>query len=129
MKSNRTQEYRFLRLSMLIGAIYDTIFGIGLLFFTGFSSKILSIPCPDNPFYVKFIGIFLFILSFGYILAWIDIKNSLNIVKMMILSRTLGFVFMFTYTLTGTQPGVFYILAFGDLFFAFVHLIFLVKKT
>lgn len=113
---------------MLSGGIYDAIFGGMLLIAPEFSGQIMSIPCPDDTVYIRFIGVFLFILTFGYIVAWRDIENNMGIVYMMIFSRTSGFLFLFLYAFIGNQPEAFFFLATGDLFWAIVHSVFRIKK-
>jgi len=127
MKTER--QYRWLSRSMLWGGIYDLAFGLPILLFPVQVGELLNIACPENPFYVRFCGLFLLILSMGYFIAWRDIHQNLGIVRLMIISRTLGFLFMGGFALLGGMETVFYLLAGADLLFALLHLVFFVRRV
>ncbi|RLC45101.1 MAG: hypothetical protein DRH44_00310 [Candidatus Coatesbacteria bacterium] len=121
-------KYRWLRFTMLLGGLYDLIFSIPILFLPEKAGTLLNIKCPENPFYVKFCGLFIFILSIGYFIAYSDIEKGIRIVLMMIISRFLGFVFMIYFALFGGMVNTFIYLALFDLSFSVAHTVLLRKK-
>jgi len=127
MKTER--QYLWLSRSMLWGSVYDLLFGLPILLFPVQVGGLLNIACPVNLFYVRFCGLFLLILAAGYLIAWRDIQHNLGIVRLMMLSRTLGFFFMGGFALIGGMESIFYLLAGADLLFALLHLVFFVRRV
>lgn len=114
---------------MLWGGIYDLLFGLPILLMPKQMGDILQINCPENLFYVRFCGLFLLILAVGYLLAWRDINKNLGIARMMVVSRSLGLIFMLGFSIWGGMGLTFLLLAVGDLIFAFMHSVFLLRKS
>lgn len=118
---------RHLRISMAAGALYDLCFGIVNLAFPVWASGLLQIPLPAEQIYLRFSGVFLFILALVYMLPVIHPGRYLGVVVVAILGRAAGAVFLVSAALLYDQPPAFLILAGGDLFFACAHAFFLWK--
>jgi hypothetical protein len=114
---------------MLWGAIYDLLFGLPILISPGRVGALLHINCPENPFYVRYCALFLLILAVGYLIAWRNIEKNLGIARLMVASRSLGFVFMLGFFIWGGVEVAFLYLAVADLAFAVLHLALLLKKV
>ena len=125
----KTKKYRWLGRSMLWGGIYDLLFGLPILLIPGQMGVILQIKCPENSFYVRYCGLFLLILAVGYLIAWRDISKNLGIARMMVVSRSLGFIFMLEFSIWGGMGLTFLLLAVGDLVFGLIHFVFLMRKS
>jgi len=123
------RKYRWLSRSMLWGGVYDAIFGLPILLIPSQTGAFINIACPANPFYVRFCGLFLLILALGYFIAWRNIEGNLGLVRMMIVSRSMGFIFMGGFAIFGALGKTFIALAVGDFLFALLHFIFYVKKV
>jgi hypothetical protein len=125
----RPKKYLWLGRSMLWGGIYDLLFGLPILLIPRQMGAILQIKCPENPIYVRYCGLFLLILAVGYLIAWRDINKNLGIARMMVVSRSLGFIFMLEFSIWGGMGLTFLFLAVGDLVFGLTHMIFLLRKS
>ena len=117
-----------LRWSMLIGGIYDAVFALPILFAPDACGRILGIRCPGIPFdfYVRFAALFLLAIALGYFFSLRNLERNRSMVNMMIISRSLGFIFMAGYA-TLPPPGIrmemaFLYLGLGDLIFALWHI-------
>lgn len=114
--------------SMLVGGIYDAVFALPILFFPDACGKILGIRCPGVPFdyYVRFAALFLLIIACGYFFSLRSLERNRSMVNMMIISRSLGFIFMAGYA-TLPPPGIrmesaWLYMGLGDLIFALWHI-------
>ena len=113
---------------MLCGGIYDALFSIPILFFPAWCGGIIGIRCPGPPFdyYVKFAALFLLVIAIGYFFSLHNLERNRSMVNMMIISRSLGFIFMAGHA-TMPPPGLrmemtYLYLGIGDLIFALWHI-------
>lgn len=121
---NETAHQR-LRVSLVAGSLYDAVFGVILLAAPGFGSWFLDIPLPAQQVYLRFIGVFLFLLALLYMLPVIHPGAYLGNVVVAIVGRAAGAVFLFTATLAYAQPRAFLLLGGADLLFSVLHYHFL----
>lgn len=113
--------------SMLIGGIYDTIFALPIMIMPEWCGQFIGIRCPASPFdfYVRFAAMFLLILAVGYFFSLHKLERNRSMVNMMIISRSIGFVFMTGYTTlpppNGRMDLPFLFMGLGDLAFVLWH--------
>ncbi|MFX0209194.1 MAG: hypothetical protein ACFFDT_24635 [Candidatus Hodarchaeota archaeon] len=70
---------RYLKISYLIGGIYDILLGISVLFLADITSEFLDVPKPDPLIMSQIIGVFLIVVGYFLIVATYDISKFIFI--------------------------------------------------
>ena len=113
-----------MKLSLIAGAVYDLLFALAMLAFPAFAAGLLGLRLPGDPYYLWLIAVFLMMLAGFYLLAAYDPRAYSGNIVVGIVGRALGFIAIITAAITDpTLPGL-YLLAFADLSFAVLHLVF-----
>lgn len=112
--------WRRVGLSMAAGAIYDLAFAIAIVFFTRPAAGILGLSVPDDPVYLRLVGVLLGLLAGLYSLAWADPIRYQGIVPIAATGRFVGFVYMVWVWRTGGADA-FLATGIGDLAFSVLH--------
>jgi hypothetical protein len=123
------RAHRRLRTSMAAGALYDLTFAVVNLAAPQVGSWFLEIPLPEQQVYLRFTGVFLFVLALFYMLPVIHPGQYLGNVVAAIVARTAGAVFLIGAVIWFGEPVAFLALGVVDLLFALLHLVFLWQAT
>jgi len=110
-----------LQLSLVVGAVYDIGFGLGILLAPEPLAGVLGLPMPLDQLYLRFLSVFLFGLAFYYLLPAVDPERFRPAVWVAVAVRTMGFLFMAGAWGIFQRPSVFLLLAAADLAFALAH--------
>lgn len=109
---------------MALGAVYDAVFAVAILFFTAPAAELLRLELPDDPVYLRFNGIFLLMLAAMYLLAAARPQRYRGIVVVAAVGRFAGFIYLGS-VWVGGGAAAFLGLAAADLFFAILHAVLL----
>ncbi|MFX0172917.1 MAG: hypothetical protein ACFE9L_13460 [Candidatus Hodarchaeota archaeon] len=66
---------RLLKLTFLIGGIYDLILGVGVIFFSDFLMAFFNLTKPNNMLFVFLTGVFLIVMGYFQIYALQDVQK------------------------------------------------------
>jgi hypothetical protein len=111
---------------MVAGAAYDFAFATAILGFRVPAARLLGLTLPEDPTYLQLNGILLLLLGAIYLVAGADPHRHQNLIAVVAAGRFLGFVFLFAVWVSG-RPPAFFGLALGDLFFALLHVVLLLR--
>lgn len=125
VETSAEKAHRRLRVTMVAGSLYDMVFAIINIAAPGFGSWFLEVPLPAEQFYLRFTGVFLFILALFYLLPVIHPGQYLGNVVVAIIGRGLGALFLIGAVLCFGYPKAFILLGAGDFLFSVFHLYFL----
>lgn len=116
---NLLVRWNQLRLSLLVGAIYDIAAGLSIAVALQLLSQILPIPYPHEPIYARLCGVLMMGLGALYGAAALTIPYSMTSVFVAIAIRTVGGIFLLVAPFFDTTISRF-MAVFGaiDLFFA-----------
>ena len=120
MGADRTGPWRRLAQSMALGAAYDLVFGMLILFFPARGADWLGLELPADLVYLRLNGIFLLMLAAFYLLPALDPRRYSGVVLVAVAGRFLGFLYLAGAWSAG-RPAAFLALALGDLFFCLLH--------
>lgn len=115
---------RWLKISLVAGAVYDLIFAAIMVVAPGLPEKLLELRPPGDDFYLWLIAVFLTMLAAFYFYAAYDPRAYAGNIKVAIVGRTAGFVVMIAAALADPTLWGLYALAAGDLLFAVSHALF-----
>ena len=121
MNSTTLSVQRYLQLTLLVGAVYDIGFGLGILVMPHRLAGVLGLPMPADELYLRFISVFLVGLALIYLLPAVDPDRFRPVIWVAVAVRAMGFVFMAAAVAFYHRPAVFLLLAAGDLAFAAAH--------
>lgn len=122
------RRFRFLtllRVSLILGALWDTVFALLLGFAPRASARVFDLPLPPLPeeaFYLWILGVLLLMLAALYVIAARDPRRYSGILAVAIGGRLLGgLVLLFAALYSGRGiPGL-YPMAAADLAFGLSH--------
>ncbi|MFW9996839.1 MAG: hypothetical protein ACFFD4_32655 [Candidatus Odinarchaeota archaeon] len=123
--SSEEQNLRILGLTLLIGAIYDSAVGISTLLAPDLIATSLGIIIPREAFYYRLAAVLLLLLSFFYLLGYLQTEKNIAIVPGSIVARTGGFLFLAIYPIFLGESPAWLLLSVVDLLFLIVHYYFL----
>ena len=103
------------------GALYDLVFAVAILFFSGSAAVVMGLEPPTELIFFRFIGILLILLAGIYCLALVTPERYQALVRVSAAGRFLGFLYLGGVYLAGNPPA-FLGLALGDLFFCVLSL-------
>jgi hypothetical protein len=120
----RTHHFlAFIRFTMLAGALYDAALAIPVMVAPGSLARILGLPMPDTEIHLRFLGVFLLILSLYYLAPVLYPGRYLGNVAIAALGRAMGAAFLIFAVLQYDQPRPYLLLGMVDLVFGMVHYI------
>ena len=114
-----------LRMTMLLGAIYDLLLGLVALLFPSWMMRFMGLSAPRDVFYFYLWPLVHLIFPCFCIPAWMDIKRNLVIVTGAILGRIFYALFMFVSVLVLHARFVWAILGGISVTWVVVHYVFL----
>lgn len=120
MRAPVPAPWRRVGVSMAVGAAYDLAFAVAIIGFTRPAAQFLRLTVPDDPVYLRLVGVLLALLGSLYTLAWSDPVRYQGIVPIAATGRFAGFVYMVWVWRTGGAT-TFLWTALGDLAFAVWH--------
>ena len=116
----RSRGWKVVAAGMAAGAVYDAAFGLGVLAALGTSARLLGLEVPDDPVYVRLVGILLLLVAGLYALPAVDPSRYRGVVAVAAAGRLGGFLFLMAAWSAG-RPAAFLGLALGDLAFSVIH--------
>ena len=122
------RRFRFLtllRVSLVLGALWDVTFAVLLAFAPEASARLFELPLPPLPegaFYLWVLGVLLLMLAALYVIAARDPRRYSGILAVAIGGRVLGGLVLFFAAIGGVRgvPGL-YPMAAADLAFGISH--------
>ena len=117
--------HRQLRISLVLGSLYDATFAVVNLIVPATGARLLGIAMPADEVYLRFTGVFLILLALFYMLPAIHPGRYLGNVTVAIIGRTLGAIFLFVAVIGWGRPQAFLLLGAADLLFALLHAVLL----
>jgi hypothetical protein len=122
------RRFRFLtllRVSLVLGALWDVAFALLLAFAPEASARVFELPLPPLPegaFYLWVLGVLLLMLAALYVVAARDPRRYSGILAVAIGGRVLGGLVLFFAAARGDRgvPGL-YPMAAADLAFGISH--------
>jgi uncharacterized membrane protein len=112
------QRFTALRAVLIVGAVYDILFGIPILAFPEPLANLLGLALPEQQVYLRLNGLFLLILAGFYLVTAVDPGRRLGFVAVAIAGRAAGAVYFSAFSLGFGGDAVFLLLGVGDLLFA-----------
>ncbi len=112
---------RILRLSLAAGGLYDLALAALLALAPDFASRLLSLPLPNDAFYLGLLVVLLSMVGAVYLLAAYDPMAYAGNVLVAIAGRFAAGVTMVAAAAVRSDLGGLYLLAAVDLLFAAVH--------
>jgi hypothetical protein len=111
----------FLRLGLIVGALYDFGFAALMTFLPEWTSRTFRVPLPSEAFYLWLIAVFLVMLGTLYLAAAQDPRRYSAIVVVAIGGRFLGFVALALAASARPEWAGLWPLAMADLAFSVFH--------
>lgn len=118
---HRFRLLRLLRISLVIGALYDLTFAAAMVFAPEIPARIFSLPLPGPGFYLWILATFLGMLAAFYLLAAHDPRRYSGVIVVAIAGRTVGALVFATAAVLEPGLGGLVPLAVADLLFAVAH--------
>ena len=118
------RRFRFLellRLSLVLGALYDLAFALLMVAAPGVPAKVLDLPLPGEAFYLWILATLLTMLAILYLTAARDTRRYSGIVAVAIGGRLAGGLVFLVAALVEPGLGGLYPLAAADLAFGLAH--------
>ena len=112
---------RWLKVSLVAGAVYDLFFAAVILLWPTLPERLLGLRPPGDPHYLWLIAVFLTMLAGFYFYAAYDPRAYAGNIRVAIVGRFLGFVALLAGALHDPTLSGLYPLAFADLAFAAAH--------
>ncbi len=112
---------------LLVGA-HSFLLGISIFFFTDLFYRFFFQSEIQNFFFVRQSGLFLLCLGLFNIAVLTDIKNNYAMIKIIIITKVLAFLFLVTNAHLAAHPSIIYIAGLGDGLMA-VLLIFFYRRA
>lgn len=110
---------RLLRLSLVLGALWDLAFAAAMLLAPELPARLLRLPLPGPgaEFYLAVLAVLLAMLAALYLIAAHDPRRYSGVVAVTVAGRTAGGVVLVLAASGGADLGGLYPLAAADLFF------------
>ncbi len=113
-------RWRAVSWSLVAGAAYDLAFAAALFTALEPAARVLRLPVPGDPVYLRFIGVFLAMLAAVYLWAAAEPRRRQGVVVVAAVGRGAGFAYM-AWAWLGGRPAAFLVLALADLAFGAAH--------
>lgn len=118
------RRFRFLellRLSLVLGALYDLAYALLMVAAPGVPARLLDLPLPGEAFYLWILATLLTMLAILYLIAARDTRRYSGIVAVAIGGRLAGGLVFLVAALLQPDLGGLYALAAADLAFGLAH--------
>lgn len=108
-----------LRVTLLLVGIHSIVLGSTIyLFTTPFYQFFFSVD-PDNFFFIKQAGVFLFLMGFFYLLPVFDMERYSPTIHLIIFTKVIAVAFLLVNADLSLEPKMIYLAALGDAAMAF----------
>jgi len=118
---HRFRLLRLLRLSLVLGAVYDAVFALAMVGAPELPARVFSLPLPGPTFYLWILATLLCMLAALYLLAAHDPRRYSGVVVVAIAGRAVGAAAFAAAAALEPGLGGLVPLAAADLLFAVAH--------
>lgn len=119
--AHRFRMLRFLRASLVLGALYDLAFAAMMVVAPGPVAGLLGLPLPGAPFYLWLLATLLAMLAALYLIAARHPRRYDAVIVVAIAGRWIGALAFAVAALRGSGLGALYLLAAADAAFGSAH--------
>ena len=99
---------------VLLVAMHSLILGIFIFCFTESFYRLFFLAKIENFFFVRQAGLFLFCLGLFNLAILIDMKRNFYLVKVIIATKVLAVLFLFSHAHLAARPLIIFLAAVGD---------------
>jgi hypothetical protein len=103
-----------LRVTLLLVGIHSVMIGVTIYFFTVPFYKFFFSIDPDNYFFVKQSGLFMFLMGLFYLIPAKNIKHYKLLIALVVFSKVTAVAFLLKNAHLTPSPPVIYLAALGD---------------
>ncbi len=103
-----------LRVTLLLVGLHSVVLGVIVYFFTSQFYQFFFSVDPDNFFFIKQSGLFLFLEGLFYLIPLIDMKHYQLVIVVIIFSKAVAATFLIGNAYMTPAPPVLYLAALGD---------------
>lgn len=103
-----------LRITLLFVGVHSILLGCSIYFFTAPFYQLFFSVEPDNIFFIKQSGLFLFLIGLFYLVPVIDLPRYQIIIYLVILSKIAAVIFLVRNAYLTPSPTMIYLAAVGD---------------
>lgn len=103
-----------LRLILFLVGIHSIMLGVAIFFFTTPFYQLFFSVDPDNVFFIKQAGIFLFLAGLFYLVPVWDLNRFKPIIYFVVISKIIAVLFLITHASLTPSPIMIYLAALGD---------------
>ena len=103
-----------LRVVLFLVGIHSILLGTTIYFFTTPFYQLFFSVDPDNFFFIKQAGIFLFLAGLFYLVPVWDMNRYKPIIYLVVISKTIAVLFLITNASLSPSPLMIYLAALGD---------------
>jgi len=111
---NRNTIKTGLYLSVLAIGLHSILLGGFIYFFTESFYRFFFAASPENLFFVRQSGVFLFLLGVAYTFPLIRLEQRIYLVKFIIFTKTIAVLFLLVNADLTRSPKAIYLAALGD---------------
>jgi hypothetical protein len=119
--ADRFVYLRLLRASLVLGALYDVLFALAMVFAPQVPARLLDLPLPGEPFYLWVLAVLLIMVATLYVVAAQDPRRYSAVVVVAIVGRLAGAAVFALAALGKPQLHGLWACAAGDAFFGVAH--------
>lgn len=119
--AHRFRMLRFLRASLILGALYDLAFAALMVLAPRPAARLLGLPLPGEPFYLWLIATLLVMLAALYLVAARHPRRYDAVILVAIAGRWLGAAAFLVAALRADDLPALYLLAAADAAFGTAH--------
>ena len=103
-----------LRVTLFLVGVHSVLLGSTIYLFTvPFYQFFFSVD-PDNFFFIKQAGIFLFLMGFFYLLPVLDMNRFRPVIFLVVFSKVIAVTFLLVHANLTPSPFMIYLAALGD---------------
>lgn len=117
-----------LRVTLLLVGVHSVILGSTIYFFTVPFYQFFFSVNPDNFFFIKQAGIFLFLMGFFYLLPVLDMNRFRAAIILVVFSKVIAVTFLLVNANLTPSPFMIYLAALGDALMATTIIVLMVMK-
>jgi hypothetical protein len=103
-----------LRVTLLLVGVHSVMFGVTIYFFTVTFYQFFFSVDPDNYFFVKQSGLFMFLMGLFYLIPVKNIKHYKLLIALVVFSKVTAVAFLLKNAHLTPSPLVIYLAALGD---------------
>lgn len=120
---SRSGSLSFLYICILFVGLHSVFLGLFIYFFTDIFYKLFFSTQPENVFFVRQSGVFLFCLGSYYLMPFINFQKLHNTVVFTIFTKVVAVLFLVFNAHLSLSPTAIYLAAAGDASMALILLV------